>query len=397
VEGTLWMRIEDVRTFTLKGLMPCEGEFWEERLVRPIDVYPRFREGGPGTLRKVSKSMVEVAGTYLEIATDEGVTGIAGPIDSLQASVITGSLKPLLLGEDPFQVEKFWDQMYRLMVHGRKGETMMAISAVDCALWDLKGKALKQPVYKLLGGPTRDRVRAYASALGYSLKPEAVADRCLSLVEQGYTAMKWFFRHSPADGVKGVERNLELVKTVRDTVGYNIDLMVDCWMSWSVPYTIKMAGKLERYELAWIEEPLLPDDVDGYAEVAAAVETPIAGGEHEYTRWGFNELIKHKALDILQPDIMWAGGISEVLKICALASVTDVSVVPHTGFMASTVNLLLSQTETLCPIAEYLVKWNMINQAFYKEQLKPEKGFFKPTSKPGLGFEFDEGKVVEKT
>lgn len=391
------MRIEDVRTFTLRGLMPCEGEFWEERLVRPIDVYQRFREEGPGSLKRVSESTVEVAGTYLEIATDEGVSGIAGPIDSLQVSIINGSLKPLLLGEDPYQVEKFWDQMYRLMVHGRKGETMMAISAVDCALWDLKGKALKQPVYKLLGGPTRDRVRAYASTLGYSLKPEAVAKRCQSFVEEGYTAMKWFFRHSPADGVKGVERNLELVKTVRDTVGYNVDLMVDCWMSWSVPYTIKMAGKLERYELAWIEEPLLPDDVDGYAEVAAAVETPIAGGEHEYTRWGFNELIKHKALDILQPDIMWAGGISEVLKICALASVTDVSVVPHTGFMASTVNLLLSQTETLCPIAEYLVKWNMINQAFYKEQLKPEKGFFKPTSKPGLGFEFDEGKVVEKT
>ncbi len=391
------MRIEDVRTFTLRGLMPCEGEFWEERLVRPIDVYQRFREEGPGSLKRISESTVEVAGTYLEIATDEGVSGIAGPIDSLQVSIINGSLKPLLLGEDPYQVEKFWDQMYRLMVHGRKGETMMAISAVDCALWDLKGKALKQPVYKLLGGPTRDRVRAYASTLGYSLKPEAVAKRCQSFVEEGYTAMKWFFRHSPADGVKGVERNLELVKTVRDTVGYNVDLMVDCWMSWSVPYTIKMAGKLERYELAWIEEPLLPDDVDGYAEVAAAVETPIAGGEHEYTRWGFNELIKHKALDILQPDIMWAGGISEVLKICALASVTDVSVVPHTGFMASTVNLLLSQTETLCPIAEYLVKWNMINQAFYKEQLKPEKGFFKPTSKPGLGFEFDEGKVVEKT
>jgi len=391
------MRIEDVRTFTLRGLMPCEGEFWEERLVRPIDVYQRFREEGPGSLKRVSESTVEVAGTYLEIATDEGVSGIAGPIDSLQVSIINGSLKPLLLGEDPYQVEKFWDQMYRLMVHGRKGETMMAISAVDCALWDLKGKALKQPVYKLLGGPTRDRVRAYASTLGYSLKPEAVAKRCQSFVEEGYTAMKWFFRHSPADGVKGVERNLELVKTVRDTVGYNIDLMVDCWMSWSVPYTIKMAGKLERYELAWIEEPLLPDDINGYAEVAAAVETPIAGGEHEYTRWGFNELIKHKALDILQPDIMWAGGISEVLKICALASVTDVSVVPHTGFMASTVNLLLSQTETLCPIAEYLVKWNMINQAFYKEQLKPEKGFFKPTCKPGLGFEFDEGKVVEKT
>ena len=391
------MRIEDVRTFTLRGLMPCEGEFWEERLVRPIDVYQRFREEGPGSLKRISESTVEVAGTYLEIATDEGVSGIAGPIDSLQVSIINGSLKPLLLGEDPYQVEKFWDQMYRLMVHGRKGETMMAISAVDCALWDLKGKALKQPVYKLLGGPTRDRVRAYASTLGYSLKPEAVAKRCQSFVEEGYTAMKWFFRHSPADGVKGVERNLELVKTVRDTVGYNVDLMVDCWMSWSVPYTIKMAGKLERYELAWIEEPLLPDDVDGYAEVAAAVETPIAGGEHEYTRWGFNELIKHKALDILQPDIMWAGGISEVLKICALASVTDVSVVPHTGFMASTVNLLLSQTETLCPIAEYLVKWNMINQAFYKEQLKPEKGFFKPTCKPGLGFEFDEGKVVEKT
>ena len=390
------MEIVDVKAVTLKGKIMCGGPFWEERLVRPVDVYPKYKKVSAGEFLKVSEVETEPVTSHVLIITDEGVTGVSSPIRGpIQLQIIDTQVKPFLLGEDPLAIERLWDIMYRSCVHGRKGETMMAISAVDCALWDLIGKARGEPVYRLLGGPTRGEVRAYASTLGYSLDPKDVEKRAQQFVEEGYTAMKWFFRYGPSDGVKGMKKNLELVKTIRDAVGYDVDLMVDCWMSWSVPYTLKMAKKMERYELAWIEEPLMPDLLDGYAKLTSTLETPISGGEHEYTRWGFKEILQKDAMDIIQPDITWAGGITEILKICALASSYGVPVIPHTGCIEATIQLLFSQTQTLCPIAEYLIKYNQVFQSVYKNPLTPERGFFKPPTRPGLGIELDESKILE--
>jgi len=386
------MKIVDVRSFRLRGPPPAEKGFWEERLVMPLDIYPKYREEMTWTTG--TESPFEQV--FIEIMTDDGATGIYGPVDSDQASFIEKALKPLLIGEDPFRVEKLWDLMYRSQVHGRKGQTMMAISAVDCALWDLIGKAKNEPVVRLLGGPTRGRVPAYASTLGLSLKPKDVIERCQDYVEEGYGAMKWFFRHGPGSGLSGMKKNIELVKTIRDAVGYDVELMLDCWMSWTVPYTLKMAKKLERYEPRWLEEPLMPDDIDGYAELARRLEIPIAGGEHEYTRWGIRELIKRKAVDVLQPDVTWAGGITEMRKICALASAEGIPVIPHAGWTEPSQCIIFSQTEPVCPIIEYLVKWSVIQQAFNKEKLRPEKGFFKAPEKIGLGFEPDMDKLLKE-
>jgi len=390
-------KITDVRILKVKGVLPFEGgEYWEERLVRPVDIYPEYKTEGPRKMKKISSRKVETESSFVEITTDGGITGMAHSSSWLNG-ILQNHIKPILVGKDPLAAEKLWDQLYRFNVHGRKCWSMIAQSQVDCALWDIIGKARKEPVYRLLGGPVKEKIRAYASCLGYSLEPKRVTERAQRFVDEGYTAMKWFFRWGPSDGVKGEEKNIELAKTLRDAVGYSVEIMLDCWQSWNVKYTIRMARKLERYEPAWLEEPVLGDMVDEMAEIKAAVDIPISGAEHEYTRWGFMNLAKRNALDIWQPDVTWAGGISEVTKICAIASSVGIPVVPHSGNAPISQHIWFSQNIATVPIAEYLVKWNPVHQAFLKEQLAPEKGFIYPWKKPGLGIELDENKIEEKT
>ena len=313
------------------------------------------------------------------------------------ARIILSEFKELLLGEDPRAVELLWDKMYRLAVHGRKGPTMMAISALDCALWDIRGKWANAPVYRLLGGPTRERIPAYASMLGYSIEPGRAAERAREFANKGYKAQKWFFRASPAEGPSSVERNVDLVRAVREAMGPDADLMLDCWMSWNLRYAKLMAPRIAPYNPRWIEEPVLPDKYDICAQIRQAMPFPVSNGEHEYTRWGFRRLLEIGAQDVLQPDICWAGGITETIKICALASAYDIEVIPHGHSTHATAHLIASQPPNLCPIQEYLVKWNAVHQFFLKSKIEPINGFIRPSEQPGLGLELDEDLIEDET
>ena len=387
------MKITGIRFMQLEGVMEHEGELWEERLIRPIDVYPEYRAQGADHTPKIAEGKYRIQSVFVELMTDEGVSGIAGPISHDQAFLIEHHLKPILMGEDPRAHEQIWDKLYRHAVHGRKGIVMMAISALDCALWDLRGKWLGVPVYRLLGGPTRDTIPAYASALGYSLESEKVRERACRIVEEGYGATKWFFRYGPMDGPEGMAKNVELVRTLRESVGEDVDLMLDCWMSWDVPYTIAMAERIAEYRPRWIEEPVLPDKIESCAAIREAIGIPVATGEHEYTRWGFRALIEARAADVLQPDLYWAGGLSEVAKICALASTYDLPVIPHGHSVPATVHLIASQPANVCPLLEYLIKWNQVHQFFFKDPIQPKGGVVALPKCPGMGMELDEGKI----
>ena len=387
------MKITDLRIRELNGVMEHPDPFWEERLVRPVDIYPAYREQGASYSTSLGEGRYQMRAAFLEIETDEGVTGLSGPFSQHEAFIIDTQLRPALVGADPLAGELLWDQMYRLMIHGRKGETMMAISVVDCGLWDLRGKWMAQPVYRLLGGPTRDQIPAYASALGFSIQPEDVTLRAKDLVAQGYGATKWFFRDGPSDGPGGVRRNLELAQTLREAVGDDVDIMLDAWSSWDVPYAIKMAERLAEFDVRWLEEPVLADKLESYVEIQRASPIQISGGEHEYTRWGFRYIVENKAMDVLQPDIYWAGGISEVVKICALASTYDLPVIPHGQSSHATAHLIASQPPNVCPIQEYLIKWNAVHQFFLRDQIVPENGMIQIPQAPGLGLVLDEGKI----
>ncbi|MBV7335809.1 hypothetical protein KFU94_47735 [Chloroflexi bacterium TSY] len=194
------MKITALRYHQLTGALEHPGVFWEDRLGRPTDVYPEGREEGPRELPQIGDGFYRVNSVFLEIETDEGVTGRAGPLSAAIAMIIDLYYKRILLGEDPLATERLWDKMYRSSVAGRKGLTITALSGVDNALWDLKGKWLKLPIYRLLGGPTRDEVPVYVSTLGYSLELERVRERAKAFVDQGYRAMKWFFKYGPYHG-----------------------------------------------------------------------------------------------------------------------------------------------------------------------------------------------------
>jgi L-rhamnonate dehydratase len=331
----------------------------------------------------------------VEVFTDSGHVGIGNAALSPQAtgSVIDQYLKPLLVGADPWDVEYLWQHMYRrTMAFGRKGIGMVAISAVDIALWDVLGKASKQPVYRLLGGRTKARIPVYASRL-YSTPLDDLAGEAKRYKEQGYKAMKLRFGWGPVDGADGMRRNVDLVRTVRETVGEGIDIMADAYMGWTLDYAKRMLPLLEPFNLRWLEEPVIPDDIHGYAELKAYGRVPIAGGEHEFTLYGFRELLEARAVDYIQFDTNRVGGITQARKIAALAEAHSVPVVPHAGQMH---NYHVVMASLNSPMAEHFpfVDVEVGNELFwyiFKGEPKARDGFVDlAESVPGLGLEIDE-------
>ena len=183
---------------------------------------------------------------------------------------------------------------------------------------------------------------------------------------------------------------------MREAVGDDVDIMLDCWKSWDVRYAIAMSERIARYRPRWIEEPVFADQIDACAAVRRAVPFPVSTGEHEYTRWGFKALLDAGAADVIQPDVLWAGGITELVKICALASTYEVEVVPH-AHTAVTVQVLAAQPASLCPLLEYLVNHSVVHQHFFEEPVVPSNGVVTLTDTPGLGVEIDEDKVMRRT
>jgi len=388
------VKITALRARRVTGTLPYEGEFREERQARPIDLYEgtiAFAGGGPPATPKVGDGRFKMEATFLEIETDEGVTGRAGSITS-EVARTAGQFESVLLGQDPFATELLWDAMYRAVPNARKGPGMNAISAIDNALWDLKGRALGQPVWRLLGGATRTRIPMYASALGWSLEPSRVRQIAQDLVRQGYRGQKWFFRYGPQHGRDGIANNLELVETVREAVGPDIEIMFDAWKSWDVPYAIAMSERMADYDVKWLEEPVQPDRINQYAAIRARSAVPIAGGEGEFTRWGAQALLDAEAVDYIQPDVFIAGGISELMKIGAIVSAgTGVKFMPHARANVS-VHLVAAQSADVCPQIEDLVKSSITNEFFLAQPPTREDGMLLLNDQPGLGMDLDPSK-----
>ncbi|MBI2456283.1 MAG: mandelate racemase/muconate lactonizing enzyme family protein [candidate division NC10 bacterium] len=305
------MKITDVRTHILRKAYDPE----------------KYGASSKGWIRDRASLLVQVL-------TDEGIEGWGeggqtGPPE-LPKVAVDVSLKPLLLGQDPFDSEVLWERMYDVTRdYGQKGTLIGAISGVDIALWDIKGKATGKPVHKLLGGAFREAVTPYAPGLYYkgarNLTDQIaiLSDEARHLLSLGMRAikMKVGFLHPHED--------VRLVAAIRKVVGEDVRLMVDANHAYNAYSAIEMARALAPYDITWFEEPVLPEDIDGYVEVRAKSPIPISGGEVEFTSFGHRELIRRKAVDIIQPDTCGSGGLTECKRIAALARAFGIQYSPH--------------------------------------------------------------------
>jgi L-rhamnonate dehydratase len=313
----------------------------------------------------------------VKIKTAQGLTGYGmGGGGAAAATIIEQHLGPLITGANALNVELLWDQMYNsTLFYGRKGVTIMAISGVDLALWDIRGKHARQPVYKLLGGPNRDKVPAYYT--GFEV------DKALEL---GFRAFKHPIRYNLNDGREGMKKVIDELRAIRGKIGPDSQLMIDVLCQWDVPHTLEMAERMQEFRLYWIEEPLSPDNLEGYAQLCREVRGPlIASGEHEYTRFGFEELIAHKAVKLLQPDTTWSGGLTEVRRIAALAAAHNLPMAPHRG--GSPYGLAVILTTPSCILAESFGTLEKSTPLMQAMTSRFENGYYYPTEKPGFGVE----------
>ena len=335
----------------------------------------------------------------IRIRTDEGLTGI-GEVDSLPPVVkaivdapashaIASGLGALLVGENPLEIDRLWEKMYRGSIYyGRRGAAIHAMSGIDIALWDIKGKALGQPACRLLGGPHRERIRAYASTL-MPETPAETAEVVAGLVGRGFTAIKLGWGPWGRDP----DLDIELAAAARTAAGDDVELMFDIGLGWpDADHAIRQVRRLEPFRPYWVEEPLWPDDLAGYRKLADAVETRIACGEEEATRWGFADLMERTGVDVVQPDVTRAGGISECIRIAHLADLRGVSTVLHswsTGIIkAASLHVLAAMPRAT--FFEYCVQETALNQALTVERFPLEDGMVRIPDGPGLGIEIDD-------
>ena len=320
------------------------------------------------------------------VHTDEGVTGLglgaSIMVNEEIARVVLDALKGHLIGEDPFDVEKMWAAMWAPKLIGRRGLTTRVISTIDIALWDLKGKLCNRPLYKLLGGYT-DRVPVYIAGGYYEEGKglEELAQEMKDNVAMGARAVKMKIGGVP------IKEDVERVCVVREAVGDDVKLMVDANNAYRYYEAIEIARKIEKYGIFWFEEPVAPDDYRGHAMVAAATSIPVATGENEYTRYGFRDLIEHKAAAIINADAQVLGGITEFMKVAALTQAYDLPIAPH-GNQDVHVHLVSAIPNGL--IVEYYrdtvdPMWGRM----FQETLTLQDGFLVPPDRPGLGVELN--------
>lgn len=338
----------------------------------------------------------------VKVHTDEGITGIGECMVRLAPVAykdIIEYIKPVLIGANPFNIELLWDKLYGVMMNRGhyKGFYIEAISGIDLALWDIMGKALNVPVYQLLGGKTHERIWTYASSLRFRDMKTILAD-AERYLELGFNAMKIKIGQNPDN----YRADIEVVRQVRKAVGDQVVLMADanCGYNRDVKTALEVGRALEDLGVYWFEEPVSPDHYEGYERLAHSLDIRIAGGEAEFTRHGFRQLLLRKAIDVVQPNVCRAGGFTECKKITALSSAFHIPYAPHTGSssaicMAASLHLAVAEPGFL--IYEYMMSdWNKSQKNPLRWELVQlpiksfNNGYIEVDEKPGLGIELNE-------
>jgi len=376
------MKITEIRAMRLNvspnasTTKPRRASWWQDaEVANPMSRYPQVKRHRDLWLPKWES-------VWCKVTAEDGTWGIGSTSHGRAvAAVIDDHLAPQLLGEDCFATEKLADMMFRLTKpYGSTGLASYAVSAVDLALWDLRGKLLQKPVYQLLGGAQKERIFCYATGNDVDWYQEL-----------GFRGFKLACPYGPADGLDGIRKNEEFVAKTREQIGDECELMLDCWMAFDVEYTVRLAEALRPYKLKWMEECLIPEDFD--AHMALRQRLPwqtLATGEHWYTHVPFQWAANHKVADILQPDINWCGGVTTCQKIAATADAAGISVILHGGGN-SVFGQHFSIATAAVPWLECFVGtapgvpleegWRLPGQA------EPKDGWLTPNDAPGFGLE----------
>jgi L-rhamnonate dehydratase len=336
--------IRQVRAFTVRGgggdyHDQADGHWIDGQIATPMSRYPEYRQ--------TRKSFgIDVLGSLVvEVEASDGSVGFAVTTGGeIGAFIVEKHLARFIEGKPVTEIETIWDQMYgATLFYGRKGIVLNAISGVDLALWDLLGKVRREPVHQLLGGPVREELIFYATGV----RPDLAR-------EMGFIGGKMPLVHSPAEGEAGLLANIEQLARMREKVGSDFWLMFDCWMSLDLDYATRLAAAARPFGLKWLEECLPPDDYWGYSQLRRQMPAGmmLTTGEHEATRWGFRMLLEMGCADILQPDVGWCGGLSELIRISALADAQGVLVIPHGS---SVYSYHFVATRHNSPFAEFLM------------------------------------------
>ena len=338
---------------------------------------------------------------FVKLYTDSGITGVGeSSIERQRAPVVQTleSFRDFLVGRDPFEIEAIWNSLYKQTFWEGQLVVLTALSGVEQALWDIKGKALGVPVYEMLGGKLRDKVRAYANAWAFegvltetsdADTAESIARKAEQTVAAGFTALKWDpFREGGQMIPKSEEKYaIASVKAVREAVGPDVDLLIECHGRFNMWSAIRMAKKLEPFDPFFYEEPIPPDNVDAMAEVQRSINIPVATGERLYTRWDFRPLLEKQAARIIQPDVCHAGGILELKKIAAMAESYYVAIQPHNsnGPIATLASLQLDACVPNLAIQEFFYPYLEHYNEILTEPIEYADGYLKVPTGPGLG------------
>jgi L-alanine-DL-glutamate epimerase-like enolase superfamily enzyme len=376
-------------------------------------------------IRVKQKSDENIILTYLELTTNNCVSGYGGPLFKAQAQsleTILPQLRKIIVGRDPLSqimdFEWIWNQLYpekrlsnfqsgidpisgetiwnkrRSERHTSTGTIITGLSAVDNALWDIRGKLSDKPLYRLLGGK-REILRAYMS-----LRPDDDISEAIKLAkelyDQGQTAQKWFLRYGPPDGKDGFRKIVGLAEGLRTELGEEAMLMFDFSVGqrgrcdWDVDYAVRVAKAIQPFNPTWLEEPFSPEEIDSYRRLRRETNIPLATGEHTYTNWNILPFLEENLVSFVQSDPEWCGGISELLKICKMVNeYGNIRLIPHGHHILAASQVVASQPESLCPMVEYGPNWVVRHQSAQTRVISPKAGYISTPHEPGLGPSID--------
>ena len=342
-----------------------------------------YRWNRPVPIRNGRYTYPTVALNLIKLDTDEGITGygyMGGEhvSDDMTLGVFE-NMKRFVIGQDPFDNERLWEEMWQPKLVGRRGVSTRAISGIDIALWDIKGKAANRSVHKLLGAFT-DRIPVYIAG-GYYEEGKGLRELAAEMetaVEMGANAVKMKIGGAP------INEDVERIRTARDAVGPDVKLLMDANCAYRYYEAIEIARKAERYDVYWFEEPVNPDDYEGHRLISRSTSIPIATGENEYTRYGFRDLINNRCAAIIQPDALIMGGVTEFVKVAALASAHDLPIAPH-GKQEVHIHLAAAIPNGLI-LEYYAAAFDPMHGRVFEEPLEVADGHVIAPDRPGFGF-----------